>query len=42
MSLQAKAVEDAGLRLDFSAPNPETPSMTAALEKFLESKMKQQ
>ncbi len=38
----AKAVEDAGLRLDFSAPNPETPSMTAALEKFLESKMKEQ
>ena len=35
----AKAVEDAGLRLDFSAPSPETPSMTAALEKFLESKM---
>ncbi len=33
----AKAVEDAGLRLDFSAPTPETPSMTAALEKFLES-----
>ena len=38
----AKAVEDAGLRLDFSAPTPETPSMTAALEKFLESKMKEQ
>lgn len=37
----AKAVEDAGLRLDFSAPTPETPSMTAALEKFLESHMKQ-
>lgn len=33
----AKAVQDAGLRLDFSAPTPETPSMTAALEKFLES-----
>lgn len=33
----AKAVEDAGLRLDFSAPTPESPSMTAALEKFLES-----
>lgn len=33
----AKAVEDAGLRLDFSAPTPETPSMTAALEKFLET-----
>lgn len=33
----AKEVEDAGLRLDFSAPTPETPSMTAALEKFLEA-----
>lgn len=31
----AKAVTDAGLRLDFSAPNPQTPSMTSALEKFL-------
>lgn len=31
----AKAVEDAGFRLDFQAPTPETPSMTAALEKFL-------
>lgn len=38
----AKAVEDAGLRLDFSAPSPENPSMTAALEKFLESKFNQQ
>ncbi len=37
----AKAVEDAGLRLDFSAPTPETPSMTSALEKFLESQMKE-
>lgn len=36
----AKAVEDAGLRLDFSAPTPETPSMTSALEKFLEVQMK--
>ncbi len=36
----AKAVEDAGLRLDFSAPSPESPSMTAALEHFLESHMK--
>lgn len=36
----AKAVEDAGLRLDFSAPTPETPSMPSALEKFLESQMK--
>lgn len=38
----AKAVADEGLRLDFSAPTPETPSMTAALEKFLESQMKGQ
>lgn len=38
----ANAVEEAGLTLDFSAPTPETPSMTAALEKFLESKMNQQ
>lgn len=33
----AQAVEAAGFRLDFSAPTPETPSMTAALEKFLET-----
>lgn len=31
----AKAVETAGLRLDFHAPTPETPSMPAALEQFL-------
>lgn len=31
----AKAVEDAGFRLDFSAPTPENPSMTAALDAFL-------
>ena len=31
----AKAVEDAGLRLDFQAPNPKTPSMTAALDAYL-------
>lgn len=31
----AQAVKDAGLRLDFSAPTPATPSMPAALEKFL-------
>lgn len=36
----AQAVEDAGLRLDFSAPTPEAPSMTAALERFLDSQMK--
>lgn len=31
----AKAVTDAGLRLDIQAPLPEAPSMTMALEKFL-------
>ncbi|MGN1173664.1 MAG: uroporphyrinogen-III synthase, partial [Muribaculaceae bacterium] len=31
----AKAVEDAGLRLDFQAPNPKAPSMTAALNLYL-------
>lgn len=31
----AKAVEDAGLRLDVQAPLPEAPSMTKALELFL-------
>lgn len=31
----AKAVRDAGLRLDIEAPTPEAPSMTAALDNFL-------
>lgn len=31
----AKAVRDAGLRLDIEAPQPGAPSMTAALEQFL-------
>ncbi len=31
----AKAVRDAGLRLDIEAPSPTAPSMTAALEQFL-------
>lgn len=31
----AKAVRDAGLRLDIEAPSPKAPSMTAALEAFL-------
>lgn len=31
----AKAVTDAGLRLDYEAPTPEYPSMTAALDAFL-------
>jgi len=31
----AKAVEEAGLRLDVSAPNPKAPSMTMALEQYI-------
>ena len=31
-----KAVEEKGLRVDISAPTPETPSMTKALEKYIE------
>ena len=31
-----KAVKDKGLRVDISAPTPETPSMTMALEKYIE------
>ncbi|MDD6211466.1 MAG: uroporphyrinogen-III synthase [Bacteroidales bacterium] len=31
----AKAVRDAGLRLDIEAPNPNVPSMTAALDLYL-------
>lgn len=37
----AKAVEDAGLKLGFFAPTPDTPSMTAALDKFLTTLKKQ-
>ena len=36
----AKAVEDAGLKLDFSAPTPENPSMAAALDEFLKERKK--
>jgi len=36
----AKAARDAGLRLDIEAPNPEAPSMTAALENYLKSVLK--
>jgi len=32
----AKAVEEHGLRIDIMAPTPETPSMTMALEKYIE------
>jgi uroporphyrinogen-III synthase len=31
----SKAVEEAGLRLEIKAPQPQTPSMVAALDKFL-------
>ena len=31
----AKAVQEAGLRLDIQAPNPKAPSMTMALEQYL-------
>jgi len=33
----AKAVEEAGLRLDIKAPAPKAPSMTMALESFIEA-----
>lgn len=35
----AKAVKDAGLRLDVEAPSPEAPSMTAALELYLKKEL---
>lgn len=35
----AQAVTDAGLRLDFQAPTPQAPSMTAALDLFLKKNM---
>lgn len=40
-SKTAKAVEDAGLRLDIKAPEPKAPSMTMALENFIEKHNKQ-
>lgn len=39
-STTAKAVEDHGLRVDILAPSPETPSMTMALEKYIEKSNK--
>lgn len=36
----AKAVEDAGLTLSFSAPTPANPSMASALDEFLKSQKK--
>ena len=35
-STTAKAVEEHGLKVDILAPTPETPSMTMALEKYIE------
>lgn len=35
----AKAVKEAGLRLDIEAPSPEAPSMTAALELYLKKEL---
>ena len=39
-STTMQAVKDAGLRLDFSAPAPNIPSMTAALDCYLKEKQK--
>lgn len=36
----SKAVEEAGLKLHIKAPEPQVPSMVAALEKFLSDKVK--
>ncbi len=36
----SKAVEEAGLKLEIKAPQPQTPSMVAALERYLASIMK--
>src|SRR5690606_25477937 len=35
-STTIKAVEEKGLRIDIPAPTPDTPSMTMALEKYIE------
>ena len=35
-----KAVEAAGLRIDISAPQPGTPSMTMAIEKYIKEQGK--
>jgi uroporphyrinogen-III synthase len=36
----SKAAEDAGLKLEIKAPQPQAPSMVAALEQFLSGKKK--
>lgn len=38
----SKAVEEAGLALDIKAPQPQAPSMVAALEQFLSNKTKRE
>lgn len=38
----ASAVKNAGFRLDFEAPNPKAPSMTAALDMFLAEETKKE
>jgi uroporphyrinogen-III synthase len=35
-----KAATDAGLRIDIKAPTPETPSMTMALQKYINTENK--
>jgi uroporphyrinogen-III synthase len=35
----SKAVEDAGLLLEIKAPQPQAPSMVAALEKYLSAQV---
>jgi uroporphyrinogen-III synthase len=34
----AKAAEDANLRIDISAPTPQAPSMTMAIEHYIQGK----
>lgn len=41
-SATAKAVQDAGFRLDLQAPMPEAPSMTMALEQYIKKYNKEQ
>ena len=36
----SKAIEDAGLKLEIKAPQPQMPSMVAALEQFLAAALK--
>jgi uroporphyrinogen-III synthase len=36
----SKTIEDAGLKLDIKAPQPQAPSMVAALEQYLSAAIK--